>query len=142
MIEIDVVTSKDEIEICLRIRRIVFIDEQGVSLEEEVDGDDSHCTHVLARVEGKPAGAARFQYIDEKAKIQRVCVLKEARGTGLGAAIILKILDVIAKEGKTSKVVLGAQTHALAFYEKLGFQAFGNEYLDAGIAHRDMQIDL
>jgi len=142
MVEIDVVTSEDDVKTCLNIRRIVFIDEQGVPVDEEVDGDDSHCTHILARIEDKPVGAARFQYVGEKVKIQRVCVLKEARGTGLGAAIILKILEVVTRDGKVSKAVLGAQTHALAFYEKLGFEAFGDEYMDAGIAHRDMEIAL
>lgn len=142
MAEIEVVTSTVDLKTCLELRRIVFIEEQNVPEAEEVDGDDAHCSHVLARLDGRPVGAARFQYIGEKVKIQRVCVLKEARGTGLGAAIILKILDVVRHEGKSSKAVLGSQTHALGFYEKLGFVAYGDEYMDAGIPHCDMEIDL
>jgi ElaA protein len=142
MVEIDKVTSEKELALCLEIRRIVFIEEQKVPEHEEVDGDDAHCTHLLLRVDGKPVGAARFQYIGEKAKIQRVCILKAMRGQRLGEALMLKILDVIKSEGKSRLAVLGAQTHALQFYENLGFWAFGEEYLDAGIKHRDMMINL
>lgn len=142
MADIKVVTSDTDIAECLELRRIVFIEEQNVPEHEEVDGDDPRCTHILARIDGIPMGAARFQYIGDKAKIQRVCVLKETRGTGLGAELIRKILDVIKAEGKVSTAVLGSQIHALKFYEKFGFVAFGDEYLDAGILHRDMKITL
>lgn len=142
MVEIEKVTSDKDLALCLEIRRIVFIEEQDVPEHEEVDGDDAHCTHLLLRVEGKPVGAARFQYIGEKAKIQRVCILKEKRGQGLGEALMLKILDVIKSEQLVGRCVLGAQIHALKFYENLGFEAFGDEYLDAGIKHRDMMIKL
>ncbi len=142
MVDIRVVSSKEDIAECLRLRRLVFIEEQQVPEDEEVDGDDDHCTHILAHVDGEAMGAARFQYINGKAKIQRVCVLKEARGTGLGAQLMRGILETIKAEGKVETAVLGSQTHALAFYEKLGFSAFGDEYLDAGILHQDMKITL
>lgn len=142
MVDIRVVSSREDIAECLRLRRIVFIEEQDVPEDEEVDGDDDHCMHILARIDGKPMGAARFQYIGDKAKIQRVCVLKEARGTGLGAELMRGILDIIKCEAKVQTAVLGAQTHALSFYVKLGFSAFGDEYLDAGIMHQDMKINL
>lgn len=142
MADIQVVVSANDIASCLMLRRIVFIEEQNVPEDEEVDGDDKHCTHVLACAEGKPIGAARFQYINGKVKIQRVCVLQEARGTGLGAAIIEKILAVVKAEKKASTAVLGSQTQAVTFYEKLGFEAFGKEYLDAGILHQDMKIKI
>lgn len=142
MVDIRVVSSKEDIAECLRLRRLVFINEQQVPEDEEVDGDDDHCTHILARVNGVAMGAARFQYIGDKAKIQRVCVLKEARGTGLGAKLMLGVLETIKSEAKVQTAVLGSQTHALTFYEKLGFQAYGNEYLDAGILHQDMKIKL
>ncbi len=142
MADIRIATSGKDLASCLEMRRTVFIKEQNVPEHEEVDGDDDHCTHVLARINGKPMGAARFQYISKKAKIQRVCVLPEARGTGLGAAIVRKILEMIKAEGKASVVVLGSQTHALSFYERLGFEAFGDEYMDAGILHQDMKIKI
>ena len=142
MADIQVVVGEEDIASCLKLRRTVFIEEQNVPENEEVDGDDSRCTHILARANGKPIGAARFQYIDDKAKIQRVCVLPEARGTGLGAAIIKKILEVVKSDGRVGVAILGSQSHAVSFYEKLGFEAYGDEYLDAGILHRDMKIKL
>ncbi len=142
MADIQVVDSVEDIALCLKLRRIVFIEEQNVPEVEEVDGDDKHCTHILACEKSKPIGAARFQYIDGKAKIQRVCVLQEARGTGLGAAIIAKILSVVKVEKKAKFAILGSQVHAVSFYEKLGFEGFGEEYLDAGILHRDMKIKI
>ncbi len=142
MADIDTVTSKADLAECFRLRRIVFIEEQEVPAHEEVDGDDDHCIHILARVDGKALGAARFQYIGEKAKIQRVCILKEARGTGLGAELMRGILSILKSEDKVEIAVLGSQTHALLFYEKLGFEAYGDEYLDAGILHQDMKIQL
>ncbi|MCB4379229.1 GNAT family N-acetyltransferase [uncultured Tateyamaria sp.] len=136
------IEQTDDLTTCHALRRSVFIEEQGVSEAEEVDGLDEHALHVLAHVEGKPMGCARILVQGSVAKIGRVCVLKEARGTGLGAAIIQACLDVARRQGGVSKAKLGAQTHALAFYERLGFSAFGPIYDDAGIPHRDMERPL
>ena len=133
MADIRVVTSIEDLEACLEMRRIVFIEEQSVSEHEEVDGDDPHCTHLLVSNEGVNVGAARFQYIGDKAKIQRVCILKPARGKGLGIELMVAILNEIRRQAKVELAVLGAQTHALEFYEKLGFEAYGDEYLDAAL---------
>lgn len=142
MVDIRVVTSKEDIATCLEIRRIVFIEEQEVPVHEEVDGEDGKCVHLLARLDGEPIGAARFQYIGEKAKIQRVCILKQARGKRLGAELMHGVLKAIKDQAKAKTAILGSQTHALEFYQKLGFEAYGDEYMDAGIAHKDMKIKL
>lgn len=136
------ISRTDDLSTCHALRRIVFIEEQGVSEADEVDGRDSDALHVLAMSEGKALGCARILIIDGVAKIGRVCVLKQARGTGLGAAIIDACLNVARDQPGVSKAKLGAQTHALAFYEKLGFTAFGPIYDDAGIPHRDMERNL
>ena len=139
---ISIATAKDEIEACMRLRRAVFIDEQGVSEAEEFDGQDDGCTHVLAKIHGIPVGSARFRVLDGYAKIQRVCVSPEKRGQGIGAAVIGFVIERVAA-GKSAKTVrLSAQSHALDFYRKMGFRAFGDEYLDAGIPHKDMELPL
>jgi predicted GNAT family N-acyltransferase len=74
--------------------------------------------------------------------VGRVCVLQSARGTGLGADIIRATVAIARETPGIARVKLGAQTHALGFYEKLGFQAFGPVYDDAGIDHRDMVLEL
>ena len=133
------VSVSDDVQACLAIRRVVFIHEQGVSVEEEVDGLDPDATHLLAYRDGQAVGTARILFKGSDAKIGRVAVLKAARGSGLGAALIKAAIDVAKDTPDVSRVVLGAQTHALGFYEALGFSAFGPIYDDAGIPHRDME---
>ena len=131
----------DDLETCLEIRRVVFIEEQGVSLADEVDGCDGEAEHLLAVLDGQPVGTARMLVEGETGKIGRVAVLAEARGKGIGAALIRAAVDRLRERGlRVAK--LGAQTHALGFYEGLGFAAFGPVYDDAGIPHRDMKLAL
>jgi predicted GNAT family N-acyltransferase len=141
---LDVKIAKDESEVatCMRLRRAVFIKEQNVAEHEEVDGQDQNCTHVLAIENGIPAGAARFQQLGSYVKIQRVCVPKEHRGHGIGAKVIKFIVVHVSNSGGITSIRLGAQTHALEFYHKLGFIECSKEYLDAGILHRDMDLRL
>ncbi len=130
-----------ELEDCLAIRRVVFIEGQNVPEHEEVDGRDAECLHYIGRVGGTPAATARVLPLGDKAKIQRVAVLEQMRSGGSGSQLMRYILDDLRGRGfKTA--VLGSQTHAIGFYEKLGFTAFGPEYDDAGIPHRDMSLDL
>ncbi len=131
-----------DIDTCLALRRQVFIEEQGVSPEEDIDGLDPSATHLLALVDGRPVGTARLLEQGDTGKIGRVCVLPAARGAGLGAALIRAAVEEFRRRPGIARVKLGAQTHALAFYEKLGFRAFGPEYMDAGIPHRDMAMTL
>jgi predicted GNAT family N-acyltransferase len=134
------VALTDDIATCLHLRRVVFIDEQGVSEADEIDDLDDQSLHLLAMESNFPVGTARIHIRDGVAKIGRVCVLQSHRGTGLGAALIRSALD--AARGKATMAKLGAQVHALGFYEALGFAAIGPVYDDAGIDHRDMVRDL
>lgn len=130
-----------DIATCRRLRRIVFIEEQGVPEEDEIDDKDDTALHLLATEDGLPVGSARLLLIGDMGKIGRVCVLKSHRGTGLGAALIRAAIAELRANGmKTAK--LGSQTHAIGFYERLGFTATGPEYMDAGIPHRDMILPL
>jgi ElaA protein len=131
-----------DIAACRRLRRIVFIEEQGVSEAVEVDDLDDQAIHLLATLDGVPMGSARLLPMGEIGKIGRVCVLKEARGTGLGAALMRAAVAEFRKLPGIRKVKLGAQSHALGFYERLGFVAVGPEYMEAGIAHREMVLTL
>ena len=133
------ISQSDDLDTCLALRRTVFIEEQGVSEADERDGRDGDALHVLATLDDRALGCARILLEGSVAKIGRVCVLQDARGTGLGAAIIMACLDVARGQNGVQKAKLGAQTHALTFYEKLGFTAFGPIYDDAGIPHRDME---
>lgn len=121
------------------IREAVFVREQGVPLEIEWDGLDSTCLHVLAHeAHGRPVGTARM--LDD-GKIGRMAVLTEWRGRGVGSALVDALLEVAADRGR-SCVHLAAQTHAIEFYAKQGFQVVGEVFLEAGIPHCAMYCDL
>ncbi|MDR7126170.1 GNAT family N-acetyltransferase [Pseudotabrizicola sp. 4114] len=127
-----------DIAACLRLRRAVFIEEQGVAEAEELDNRDEGAIHMLATLDGVPMGSARLLLSGDTGKIGRVCVLPAARGTGLGAALMLAALAELRRQPGITRAKLGSQTHALGFYERLGFVAEGPVYDDAGIPHRDM----
>ena len=134
------ISRTDNITACLAIRRAVFIEGQSVPEDIEIDGEDANCLQYMAKVDGTPAATARVKPIGSKAKIQRVAVLDAHRGTGLGAKLMQFILNDLRPD--FSEAVLGSQMQAIGFYEKLGFQAFGPEFDDAGIPHRDMMRSL
>jgi len=127
---------------CRALRRRVFIEEQGVSEADEIDDLDAEAIHLLAVVAGLPVGTARLLIDGETGKIGRVCVLPEARGAGLGAALIRAAVAEFAAMPGLTRAKLGAQVHALGFYQRLGFTAVGPVYMDAGIEHRDMVLPL
>lgn len=131
-----------DIATCRQLRRTVFIEEQGVSEADEVDDLDDQAIHLLATLDGVPVGSARLLTYGATGKVGRVCVLPAARGTGLGAALMRAAVDQFRAIPGVEKVKLGAQTHALGFYEGLGFVAVGDEFMDAGIPHREMVFTL
>lgn len=121
------------------IRKTVFILEQAVPEELEWDGLDSNCAHVLALNERSEAiGTARMQ---PNGTIGRMAVLKVWRGRGVGRALLQTLLDLAVRQG-LPRVTLSAQTHAIGFYERAGFLAVGEPFMDAGIPHRKMEREL
>ena len=136
--------TAEEIAACLAVRRRVFIEEQGVPEHDELDDLDHVARHFIATPEkASPAhgaiGTARLVFLDDgTAKIQRVAVLKEQRKRGVGAALMFA-LEGEAARARCTTVILGSQLHALKFYERLGYDAYGDVFLDAGIEHRMMR---
>lgn len=126
---------------CHALRRAVFMEEQQISAEEEWDDLDAGAWHYLARADGRPIGSARVLLAGDAGTITRVCVLAEARGQGAGAALMRAAIDGL-RTGGYARARLGAQVHAIGFYERLGFVAEGDEFLDAGIPHRWMDMAL
>jgi predicted GNAT family N-acyltransferase len=124
-------------DILRAIREAVFVNEQHVPLELEWDGLDPLCTHVIAYVDGNSAVATGRLLAN--GHIGRLAVLKNWRARGIGAQV-LRALISIARTNGLDKCALNAQTHAIAFYERHGFVAEGEEFDDAGIAHRHMVL--
>lgn len=138
ILEFKHVTNEKEWEDCLSIRKIVFIEEQQIPVEEEIDEFEKEADHFVLYHEGKPVGAGRFRKFDEYGKVERICVLKETRGTGAGKQIMDGIEQFALAKGITT-LKLNAQTHAIPFYEKLGYIVISDEFLDAGIPHKTMK---
>jgi ElaA protein len=129
--------GQEDLAACRALRLDVFCGEQGVTRDEEIDGLDGAARHLLARVDGAPAGTLRLRFAGQAVKVERVCVARAHRGAGLGAALMKEALQLAAAAGAT-EARLGAQVAVIPFYERLGFAAHGPEYLDARIPHRDM----
>ena len=117
------------------IRQAVFVDEQQVPPELELDALDATAIHALALLDGAPVGTGRLL---ADGRIGRMAVLKSARGKGIGEALLGALMQAAADQGM-KEVQLHAQLHAMGFYEKAGFTAFGAVFDDAGIAHRAMR---
>lgn len=121
------------------VREQVFLVEQQCPEDEEWDALDATSWHMLARdLEGRPIGTGR---LTPEHRIGRMAVLAPWRGRGVGEAIVRLLLEQ-ARALRWSAVELGAQTHAIPFYQRFGFAAYGDEYLDCGISHRRMRLEL
>ncbi|KKI93676.1 acetyltransferase [Bacillus sp. SA1-12] len=131
------VTTKEQLEDAFSVRRTVFVDEQQVPEEEEIDQFEDESTHVVLYDNGEPIGAARIRVLDGIGKLERICVLSSSRKKGAGKLLVLKLEEIAAAQGVT-KLKLNAQTHAIPFYERLGYETVSDVFMDAGIPHVTM----
>jgi predicted GNAT family N-acyltransferase len=121
------------------VRAAVFIDEQNVPAQLEWDGIDGQCLHVIAvDAGGRAVGTGRLL---PDGHIGRMAVLAQWRRKGIGAQLLTTLIEM-ARERKHAVIELSAQTHAIGFYRKFGFEVVSDEYLDAGIPHRTMKLPL
>jgi len=121
-----------------KVRRSVFIEEQQVPEELEWDDDDKTSVHVLVTDNNTPIATGRIKM---DGHIGRMAVLKEYRNKGIGSDM-LKALINFSKTLKMKTVYLHAQITAVPFYEKHGFKISSDEFMDAGIPHKSMTLDV
>lgn len=134
-VNVKIVETDDEKEFVISIRRIVFIQELNIPEHMEIDDNEDLATYVLAKVEGKNVGTARWRETNSGIKLERFAVLSQYRSYGVGTAMtkfILKQLD------QSKLIYLNAQKSAISFYEKLGFDSTGSMFDEVGIAHQKM----
>jgi predicted GNAT family N-acyltransferase len=136
--QVKLVDNEKEMADAFSVRKIVFVGEQNVPEEEEIDQYDQEASHFILYDHGEPSGTGRFRIVDEIGKVERICVLESQRGTGAGKAIMSEIEKHAKSKGITT-MKLNAQTHAIPFYTKLGYEIISEEFLDAGIPHRAMK---
>jgi predicted GNAT family N-acyltransferase len=120
-----------------RIREAVFVHEQRVPVEIEMDERDVRCVHVVALADGQPVGTGRID-IEKGGKIGRVAVLPDRRGLGIGTALMNR-LHLVATTHGLSRVWCHAQRSAVPFYERLGYMVTSQPFQEAGIEHVEME---
>lgn len=134
---IKITKSKADRDDAFHIRNTVFVHEQNVPPEEEIDHFDKTAIHFTGYKEGLPIAASRLRFINDIGKLERICVLKDYRRQSFGKKLIQAMEDEILRKGY-SQAKLNAQTHATQFYEQLGYKIISEEFLDAGIPHVTM----
>ncbi|MFC0473545.1 GNAT family N-acetyltransferase [Halalkalibacter kiskunsagensis] len=130
--------TKVQREDAYKIRTEVFVDEQHVPIEEEIDQFEDEAIHFVVYDHHQTViGAGRLRFVDGYGKIERICIGKNARGTGAGRILMEAIENEVRVEG-IPKSKLNAQIQAQDFYKKLGYETISGEFLDAGIPHVTM----
>lgn len=143
MLPISKIPGNSDLSACFEIRRQVFIIEQQVPENLELDGLDTQADHYLIYADNNPIGTARVRFpSNTQAKIERVAILFPYRGKGFGRQLVDYILQDLRQQDTLKIVTLGAQLPVIPFYEKLGFIARGEVFLDANIEHRLMDLEL
>jgi len=138
---IKIVQTKEEKKQAFQIRTSVFVDEQKVPMEEEIDEFEDSALHFIGYENNVPIAASRLRWVDDFGKLERVCILKEYRGKSYGTDMINRMEKEVTKKGCT-KTKLNAQTRAIDFYKRLGYKVVSGEFLDAGIPHVTMTKQL
>lgn len=135
--EVRVVETEKERSDAFKVRHTVFVHEQNVPAELEIDEHEENAIHFVAYDKHAPAAAGRFRVLNELAKVERICVLLQYRGTGLGL-LLMNAIENHAKQLNLKGTKLNAQISAVGFYKKLGYQIVSEEFMDAGIPHVTM----
>ena len=141
MTEVRVARSPSEVDEALELRKRVFVDEQGVTIEADQDGRDGEALHLVAVDDGRITGTCRLVFDDGLARLGRMAVEPDQRGRGIGAAI-LAVAEDEARRAGARRIRLHAQTAARSLYERGGFVIQGEEFMEEGIPHLTMEKPL
>jgi predicted GNAT family N-acyltransferase len=136
------VIEVNEWPLVVALRRLVFVDEQGVTEEEEFDEFDAEAIHLVAMSGDAPVGTLRIRHLDDgESRIERVAVLLNQRGTGVGRLLMMGAIRTIEDAGHR-EITLAGQIQAEGFYVACGFHAEGAVFLQERIEHRWMRRTL
>jgi predicted GNAT family N-acyltransferase len=133
------VESENELRGAFEVRRRVFVEEQGIAEEMDLDGNDGEALHMVVKDGAEVIGTARIRFINTKqAKLERMAVLEGFRRMGIGRAIAYFIIEEL-RNRQIEQVVLHAQYGVIAFYKSCGFEQTGLPFTEAGLKHIKMQ---
>ena len=134
-IKVKIINTKKEYEMCLAIRRQVFILEQNISKQIETDDYLVNATHILAISKEKAVRTTRYRRTDSRIKLEWFAVLKQFRNLDIGKVLVLFILEKLKNE---KFIYLIAQESVIGFYDNLGFDLIGEFFYEAEIPHQKM----
>lgn len=141
-LHVSFIDAPEALRAAFAIRHRVFVEEQGVPAELERDAHDATSRHALALLDGVPCGTARWRLTPHGVKLERFAVLPEARGQGVGRALVRALLDDTARHPAAAgrPRYLHAQQSAVGLYERAGFRREGDRFLEAGLVHYKMVV--
>lgn len=138
---VKIVSNEKEYEDAVTVRREVFVVEQEVPVEMELDEFESTATHFVVYDDQEPIGAGRCREVNNDLKVERICVLPSRRNRGVGV-LIMKKIEEYANQRDVAGLKLNSQTHAIKFYQRLGYLTVSEEFMEAGIPHVTMKKPL
>ncbi|KRG15979.1 GNAT family N-acetyltransferase [Lederbergia galactosidilytica] len=134
-------TTEQQLNDAFYVRKKVFVEEQKVPLELEIDEFENESAHFILYNHDKPIGAGRFRMVEDFGKIERICILSSSRALGAGKKV-MEAIEGFARKKAIQQLKLHAQITAIPFYEKLGYMVCSEEFMDAGIPHKTMTKQL
>ncbi|EGQ21746.1 GNAT family acetyltransferase [Sporosarcina newyorkensis 2681] len=138
------ITNEENLKKAFEIRKMVFVEEQNVPVEDEFDEFDilnGKCKHILVVDQEQVVGTGRIREVEGVGKLERICILPSHRQLGMGK-VIVSALEEIAREQGIGRVKLHGQTHAERFYQKLGYETVSDVFMEDGIPHIIMRKEL
>lgn len=137
-ISVKKVKTKEELEQVFNIRKKVFIEEQNVPKDIELDEFDENAEHFIAYLEEKPIGCGRLR-CNDFVKLERIAIIKEYRNKGYGT-FLTEFLINYAKQKRSEGILIHSQAYIEGFYKKFGFRTIEEPFYEAGIKHVKMVL--
>jgi predicted GNAT family N-acyltransferase len=138
VIEVRAARDDEELSAALALRHEVFVVEQHVPVDDELDGRDDGALHLVAVEDGAVVATCRLLADGATVKLSRMAVAASARRRGIASALLHEA-EERAREQRGRRLALSAQTDALGLYERAGYTAYGSRFMDAGIEHLMME---
>lgn len=139
--KVSIINSDETLQTAFDIRKKVFVEEQQVPMEIEIDEYEDEAIHFICSDGEEYVGASRLRFVDDYGKLERICVLQEARGKNFGKELIAAMEEEIIRQN-IKEARLNAQTRAVTLYESVGYEVVSGEFMDANIPHVEMMKKL
>lgn len=142
MFQVKRVTTPQELQLAFQVRKEVFVEEQHVPIDIEIDNYEESSNHFIVLYNGEAVATVRLRKIDTYiGKVERLCVLQYVRGKKIGQ-LLMEAIEQFARSNELTQLILNAQSSAIPFYEKYDYQIISEVFYEANIPHRTMTKQL